>query len=267
MQNKSPLAYIHEDAVIGQNVTIEPFTTIYHNVEIGEGTWIGPNVTIMPGARIGKHCQIHPGAVIAGIPQDQKFKGEETVAIIGDNTVIRECVTVNRGTVEKEKTVVGNDCLLMAYVHVAHDCIIEDKVILANAVQLGGHVEIGYHAVIGGASAAHQFVRVGQHAMISGGSKILKDVPPYVTAAREPMSYDGVNSRGLRRREFSNEQILTIQNAYRILFQKGLNNSQAITEIENSNLEGEELKRILEFIRLSVTSGRGLIRGMRASKS
>jgi UDP-N-acetylglucosamine acyltransferase len=267
MQNKQPLSYVHEDAIIGENVTIGPFTTIYENVEIGDGTWIGPNVSIMSGARIGKNCQIHSGAVIAGIPQDQKFAGEDTLAIVGDNTVVRECVTINRGTIDKEKTVVGKNCLLMAYVHVAHDCIIGDNVILANAVQLGGHVEIGYHAVIGGASAAHQFVRVGQHAMISGGSKILKDVPPFVTAAREPMSYDGVNSRGLRRREFTNEQINIIQNIYRIIFQKGLNNSQAIAEIENSEIEGQECKKILEFVKLSVTSGRGLIRGHRSSKN
>ncbi len=266
MQNKSPLAYIHQDAIIGDNVTVEPFAAIYQNVEIGEGTWIGPNVSIMPGARIGKNCQIHAGAVIAGIPQDLKFQGEESLAIIGDNTVVRECVTVNRGTIEKQKTVVGSDCLLMAYVHVAHDCIVEDKVILANAVQLGGHVEVGHSAVIGGASVAHQFVRVGAHAMISGACKILKDVPPYVMAGREPLGYDGVNSRGLRRRSFSNEQIHAIQNIYRIIFQKGLNNSQAIAEIENTEIEGEEKVKILDFVKLSVTSGRGLIRGHRSSK-
>ena len=175
-----PLAYIHPEAIIAQNVVVEPFTTIDKDVEIGEGTWIGPNVTIMAGARIGKNCKVFPGAVIAAQPQDLKFAGEKTTVHIGDNTVIRECVTVNRGTVDRLKTVVGSNCLLMAYVHIAHDCIIGNNCILANTVQVAGHVEVGDYAIIGGSSAIHQFVRVGQHAMISGGSLIRKDVPPFV---------------------------------------------------------------------------------------
>ncbi|GAB4396116.1 MAG: acyl-ACP--UDP-N-acetylglucosamine O-acyltransferase [Microscillaceae bacterium] len=261
MQNKEALSFVHPDAKIGDNVTIEPFSVVYENVEIGEGTWIGPNVSIMPGSRIGKHCKIHSSAVIGGIPQDLKFQGEESLAILGDYTVVRECVTVNRGTVEKHETRVGSHCLLMAYVHIAHDCIIEDRVILANAVQLGGHVEIGAHAVVGGASAVHQFVKIGPHTMVAGMSKILKDVPPFVTAAREPLRYDGINSRGLRRRDFSNEQIYLIQEIYRTVFQSGLNNSQAIHKLEQEYEPGPERDLILEFIKASAASGRGIIRG------
>jgi len=194
-----PLSYIHPEAKIAQNVVIEPFTTIYKNVEIGEGTWIGPNVTIMEGARIGKNCKIFPSAVISSIPQDLKFEGEDTLTIIGDNTVIRECVTISRGTKDKFKTVVGNNCLLMAYVHIAHDCVVGNNCIIANAVQVAGHVHIDDYAIISGTSAIHQFCRIGSHVMISGGSLVRKDVPPFTKAGREPLSYCGINSIGLRR--------------------------------------------------------------------
>ncbi|NJM94152.1 MAG: acyl-ACP--UDP-N-acetylglucosamine O-acyltransferase, partial [Cytophagales bacterium] len=183
-----PLAYIHPEAKIAKNVVIEPFTTIDKNVVIEEGTWIGPNVSIMEGARIGKNVRIFPGAVISAVPQDLKFEGEETTAEIGDHTVIRECVTVNRGTKDKYKTVVGAHCLLMAYVHVAHDCLLEHHVILANAVQMAGHVFVGEHAFIGGTTAVHQFTKVGPHAMIAGGSLVRSDVPPYTLAGREPLA-------------------------------------------------------------------------------
>ncbi|MEO1653734.1 MAG: acyl-ACP--UDP-N-acetylglucosamine O-acyltransferase, partial [Bacteroidota bacterium] len=213
------------------------------------------------GARIGKNCKIHSGSVISSVPQDLKYKGEQTVATIGDNTVIRECVTINRGTMANGDTNIGKNCLLMAYVHVAHDCIIHDNVILVNAVQLAGHIEVGYHAVIGGSSAIHQFVSIGEHVMISGGSMILKDVPPYVMAARMPLRYDGINRRGLRRRNFSNEQIYHIQDIYRIIFQSGLNNTQAIQEVSKSVEVSEERDKIIAFFQRSAESGRGVIKG------
>ena len=261
MQNNS-LTFIHPDAKIGSNVSIGPFTTIYGDVEIGDNTIIGPNVTIFDGARIGQNCQIHTGSAISSVPQDLKFGGEETVAIIGDNTVIREYVTINRGTMASKKTVIGSNCLLMAYVHVAHDCIIHDKVILVNAVQLAGHIEVGTHAVIGGSSALHQFVSVGAHVMIAGGSMILKDVPPYVMAARKPLRYDGINRRGLRRRGFSDEQISRIQEIYRIIFQSGRNYSQALAEVIKSTPESDEKDCIVTFFKKSAESGRGIIKGM-----
>ncbi|AIZ63826.1 acyl-ACP--UDP-N- acetylglucosamine O-acyltransferase [Hymenobacter sp. DG25B] len=253
-----PLAYIHPEAKIAQNVVVEPFTTIDKDVEIGEGTWIGPNVTIMAGARIGKNCKIFPGAVISAIPQDLKFAGERTTAHIGDNTVIRECVTVNRGTTDRLKTVVGANCLLMAYVHIAHDCIIGDNCILANTVQVAGHVEIGEYAIIGGSSAVHQFVRVGQHAMVSGGSLVRKDVPPFVKVGREPLTYSGINSIGLRRRGFSDQQISEIQQFYRLLFLSGLNNNDALEKIELELAPSPERDEVVNFIR---NSGRGVIKG------
>ena len=253
-----PLAYIHPEAKIAHNVVVEPFSTIYQDVEIGEGTWIGPNVTVMPGARIGRNCKIFPGAVISAVPQDLKFAGERTTAHIGDNTVIRECVTVNRGTVDRQRTVVGANCLLMAYVHVAHDCVIGDNCILANTVQLAGHVEIGDYAIVGGSSAVHQFVKVGPHAMISGGSLVRKDVPPFVKAGREPLTYSGINSIGLRRRGFSDQKISEIQQLYRLLFLGGFNNSEALDKIELELAPSPERDEVVNFVR---NSGRGVIKG------
>jgi len=253
-----PLAYIDPQAKIARNVVIEPFCTIHKNVVIEEGTWIGSNVTIFEGARIGKNCKIFPGAVISGVPQDLKFSGEETETIIGDNTVIREFVTISRGTKDRYKTIVGSNCLLMAYVHVAHDCVISDSCILANAVQLAGHVNIDEYAIIGGASAVHQFVRVGAHAMISGGSLIRKDVPPYTKAAREPLSFCGINSIGLRRRGFPSEKINEIQEVYRYLFLKGLNNSKAVDQIELKLKPSKERDEILKFVS---NSDRGVMKG------
>ncbi|MCC9136264.1 acyl-ACP--UDP-N-acetylglucosamine O-acyltransferase [Pontibacter silvestris] len=252
-----PLAYIHPEAKIAQNVVVEPFATIHKNVEIGEGTWIGSNSVIMEGARIGKNCKIFPGAVVASIPQDLKFVGEETTAVIGDNTVIRECVTISRGTVDKMKTVVGKNCLIMAYAHVAHDCIVGNNCIIGNAVQMAGHVEIDNFAIISATSAVHQFVKIGAHAFISGGSKVLKDVPPFVKAAREPLSYAGINSVGLRRRGFTSEQINEVQQLYRILFMSGLNNTQALDKIELELSPSSERDEISNFVR---NSGRGIIK-------
>ena len=253
-----PLAYVHPQAKIARNVVIEPFVTINKNVEIGEGTWIGSNVTIMEGARIGKNVRIFPGAVISAIPQDLKFEGEETTAEIGDNTTIREFVTINRGTKASQKTVVGSNCLLMAYVHIAHDCFIGNHCILANAVNLAGHINIDDFAIVGGLSAVHQFVNIGAHVMISGGSLVRKDVPPFTKAARDPLSFVGINSIGLRRRGYSSEKINEIQDIYRVIFNKNMNVSQAIAFIEAEMPATPERDEILSFVSGST---RGIMKG------
>lgn len=255
---KQPLAYIHPAAKIAPSVVIDPFVTIEQNVEIGEGTRIDSNVTIMEGARIGKNCTIFPGAVISGIPQDLKFRGEDTLAIIGDNTTIRECVTVNRGTAAKGKTVVGSNCLIMAYSHVAHDCVIGDNVIISNATQIAGEVVVDNFAVIGGGTLIHQFCHIGPHVMIQGGALVNKDIPPYVKAAREPIAYAGVNSIGLRRRGFTSEVIRDIQEIYRYLYLSGLNNTDAVERIEAELPATKERDEIILFVR---NSKRGIIRG------
>lgn len=252
-----PLAFIHPNAKIAKNVVVEPFTTIHNDVEIGEGTWIGSNVTIFPGARIGRNCKVYPGAVIAAEPQDLKFAGEYTTVEIGDNTVVRECATINRGTTDRLKTVVGSNCLIMAYVHVAHDCVVGNSVVIANTVQIAGHVKIGDFAIIGGSSAIRQFVHIGSHTMISGGSLIRKDVPPFIKAAREPLSYAGVNSIGLRRRGFAPEAISAIQEIYRIIYLSKLNNSEALDKIELELPATAERDEIIHFVR---NSERGIIR-------
>jgi UDP-N-acetylglucosamine acyltransferase len=253
-----PLAFIHTDSKIARNVVIEPFVTIEKDVEIGSGTWIGSNVTIMEGARIGKNCRIFPGAVISAIPQDLKFEGEKSLTILGDNCTIRECATINRGTSASGKTIVGNNCLIMAYAHIAHDCVIGDNCVIVNSVALGGHVIIGDYAIIGGLSAIHQFVSVGKHAMVSGGSLVRKDVPPYIKAAREPLSFVGINSIGLRRRGFSDDKIKEIQAIFRILFQNNNNNTQALLKIETEINASPERDEIISFVQ---NSGRGIMKG------
>ncbi|PJR04455.1 acyl-ACP--UDP-N-acetylglucosamine O-acyltransferase [Avrilella dinanensis] len=253
-----PLAYVHPGAKIAKNVVIEPFTTIHNNVEIGEGTWIGSNVTIMEGARIGKNCRIFPGAVISAEPQDLKFDGEETTAEIGDNTTIRECVTINRGTRDRYRTIIGSNCLIQAYSHVAHDCIVGDNCIFSNSSTLAGHVTIGDYVVLAGMVAVHQFCTIGSHSFITGGTLVRKDVPPYIKAAREPISYAGINSVGLRRRGFDSEKIREIQNIYRILYQKNYNNSQAIELIETEMEATPERDEIIQFVR---NSSRGIMKG------
>ncbi len=252
----SGLRHIHSDAKIGQNVEIGPFVTIAGDVEIGDGTEIGPNVCILDGVRIGKNCKIYPGAILGSIPQDMKFRGEYSQLIIGDNVTIREYCTLNRGTSANFHTKIGDDCLIMAYVHVAHDCVIGKKCILANCVNLAGHIEIGDKSVLGGLSAIHQFVKIGTHVMLGGGSLVRKDVPPYIKAAREPLSYVGVNSIGLRRHKFSNDQIHNIQSIYRTLYLKGYNTTQAVEQIENKIIESPERAAILEFIK---KADRGII--------
>lgn len=259
-----PLAYIHPSAKLADTVVVEPFTTISKNVEIGEGTWIGSNVTIMEGARIGKHCRIFPGAVISAIPQDLKFEGEDSLAVIGDYTTIRECVTINRGTKALGKTQIGNHSLLMAYVHIAHDCVIGDHCIIVNGCALGGHVEMDNYAILGGLSAVHQFIHIGEHAMVGGGSLVRKDVPPFTKAAKEPLSFVGINSIGLRRRGFSSEQINLIQDIYRILYQKNFNTSQALEIIEAEFPATGERDVIVQFIR---NSQRGIMKGFSLSKN
>ncbi len=256
MSNK--LSNISPKAKIGKGVKIESFVNISEDVEIGDGSWIGPNVTIMDGARIGKNCKIFPGAVISAIPQDLKFEGEKSIVIIGNNTTVREFATINRATNYSGVTSVGDNCLIMAYVHIAHDCQIASNVILVNSVQLGGHVEIDEHAIIGGISAVHQFVKIGSHTMISGGSLVRKDIPPYIKVAKEPLSYVGVNSIGLSRKGFSEEKILEIQNVYRNIFQSNLNYTQALESIKKNFNSNKEINNIIQFIS---KSERGIIKG------
>lgn len=252
-----PHTYIHPNARLATNVKVDPFTVVHQDVEIGDGTWIGSNVTIMEGARIGKNCRIFPGAVIAAIPQDLKFQGEYSTVSIGDNTTIREYVTVNRGTKVREKTVVGRNCLLMAYCHLAHDCIVGDNCIMSNNTQVAGHVTIGDWAILGGMCAIHQFVNIGSHSMLSGGSLVGKDVPPYIKAARNPLSYAGVNSIGMKRRGFTVEKINHILEIYRVIYGKGLNISQAVEYLEEEFPATDERDEIVQFIR---ASQRGIIK-------
>jgi UDP-N-acetylglucosamine acyltransferase len=259
-----PLAYVHPQAKIAKNVVIEPFVNIEKNVVIGEGTWIGSNVTIMEGARIGKNVRIFPGAVISAIPQDLKFSNEETIVSIGDNTTIREFATINRGTIASGETVVGSNCLIMAYVHIAHDCIIGNNVILANAVNLAGHIKIDDWAILEGMVAVQQFISIGAHTFIAGASLVRKDVPPYVKAAREPLSYVGVNSVGLRRRGFSNEKINEIQDIYRLIFVKGYSTTKAVQIIETTIPSTAERDEILGFIS---NSTRGIMKGFSKNNS
>ncbi|MCC7301642.1 MAG: acyl-ACP--UDP-N-acetylglucosamine O-acyltransferase [Bacteroidia bacterium] len=255
----SQLSYIHPDAKIGKGCRIDPFAVIHENTVIGDGTWVASGAVIFPGARIGKNCRIFPGASVSAIPQDLKFAGEETTTEIGDHTTIRECVTINRGTQDRWKTVIGNQCLLMAYVHIAHDCTLGNNIILANSVNLAGHVLIEDHVILEGYVGVSQFVRIGAHSFVSGQTGVRKNVPPFVKAAREPLSYVGVNSVGLRRRGFSNESILAIEDIYRTLYVRGHNVSNALSIIEQEAPESPEKAQILEFIR---SSRDGIMRGM-----
>lgn len=252
-------AAVHPDARIGKNVTIGPWVTIEADVVIGDNTTIGANVCIMSGTRIGKNCQIFPGAIIGAIPQDLKYSGEDTTLEIGDNVIIREYCTLNRGTRANYKTVIGNNCLLMAYVHVAHDCVIGEHCILANNATLAGHVEIAEHVILGGMSAIHQFVQIGAHALIGGGTLLNKDVPPYVRISRYPASYIGVNTIGLRRKGVAAEEIRHIQDIYHKLFVENRNVSKAIKSIEQDIEDSPNRQMILEFARASKN---GLIKGL-----
>ena len=249
---------IHPNAKIGKDVVVGNFTTICDDVEIGDGTIIEPNVVIYPGARIGKNCHIFPSAVIGAVPQDLKFQGELTYTIIGDNNTFRECSTVHRGTASKGQTVIGNNNLIMAYCHVAHDVVMKDHIIMSNATQLAGEVVVEDYAILGGGTLVHQFSHIGAHCMIQGGTKVTKDVPPFVIAAREPISYFGINSIGLNRRGFTAEQIHTIQETYRLLYMNNMNISQAVAHIEANQPDSPERNLILDFVK---SSPRGIIKG------
>lgn len=249
-------AIVSPKAQIAENVTIGPFTIIEDDVIIGTGTHIASNVLIANGTRIGKECRIHHGAVLGTIPQDLKFRDEMTTLEIGDHNVIREFVTMNRGTHENMKTIVGNHCFFMAYVHVAHDCTIGNHVILANTVNMGGHCNIEDHAVVGGIVAIHQFTHIGRHSMIGGGFRVTKDVPPYILAGSEPLSYKGLNIIGLRRRNFTDQTIEMLDKAYHFIYHSQLNVSQALEKIKKEFQLTEEIKHVLEFIE---ESKRGII--------
>ncbi|MFZ9028043.1 MAG: acyl-ACP--UDP-N-acetylglucosamine O-acyltransferase [Crocinitomicaceae bacterium] len=255
----SNLANVSKDAVIGENVQIDSFATVYENVTIGDGTRIHPNVTIYSGTTIGKNCEIFPGAVIGVVPQDLKFEGEETTVEIGDNTVIRECVTIHKGTKDRWKTAIGSNCLLMTYVHVAHDCIVGDNVILASYVGLAGHNTIEDFAILEGKVGTQQFIRIGAHAFVAGGSLVRKNVPPYVKAAREPIGFAGVNSIGLRRRGFEDEFVKEVEDIYRLLYVMNNTISKGVEAIKESLPESDVTKQVLSFIN---DSDKGIIRGM-----
>ena len=253
------LTNIHPKARIGKNVIVEPFTTIYEDVEIGDNTWIGPNVVIMNGARIGANCKIFPGAIISADSQDLKYNGEYATTIIGDNTTIREYVTIHKGTSDKKTTKIGSNCLLMSYVHIAHDCEVGNNVVIANLVQIAGHVQIGDWVIIEGTAAVQQFVNIGEHAFIAGGSFVRKNVPPYVKAAREPLSYVGVNTIGLRRRGYNDQQIINIEDIYRVIYVQNSNITTALSVAELEVPLSDEKEVVLDFIR---NSTKGIMRGL-----
>ncbi len=254
---------IHPNAKIGKDVKIDNFTTICDDVVIGDGTWVGPNVTIFPGARIGKNCKIFPGSVIAAVPQDLKFAGEYTTVEIGDNNVIRECCTINRGTAASGKTVIGNGNLLMAYVHIAHDCVVGDHCVLANNATLAGHIILGDWVILGGKTACLQFIHIGSHVITQGGALIDKDIPPFVKGARYPIQYCGVNSLGLQRRGFSREAINNITDIYRYIFVKGIPLSEAVEIVKEKYGNTDEGKQVLAFIGSANT---GLMSGFRSTR-
>ncbi len=251
----SPLAYVDPNAKLGKDVEVEPFACIYGDVEIGDGTWIAPHAVIKDGARIGCNCKIHSGAVIASIPQDLKFKGEYSTAVVGDRTMVRECATISRGTSARGVTTVGSDTLIMAYAHVGHDCVVGNHCILVNNVSLAGEVEVGDWAILGGHCAVHQFSKIGEHVMVSGGTLVNKDIPPYVICAHSPNSFVGLNIVGLRRRGFTADQIREIQDISRILYQSGLPYSKGMEMVESTIPQSELRDKIVGFIR---SSSRGI---------
>jgi len=258
MNNIHPTAIVSSKAKLGQNLEIGPYSVIYDDVEIDDNCRIGPHVVIYDGARIGKNVKIFQSSSVSNIPQDLKFGGEKSLLVIGNNTIIRESVTLHRGTEATGVTKVGNDCLLMAYSHIAHDCVVGNNCILANLVQLGGHAEIGDWVIIGGGTPVHQFSKIGIHAMIAGGFRVVSDVPPFILAAHEPLRYNGLNSIGLRRRGFSNQDIFTIKEAYSILYNPNINYSDAIKILQEKFTNNIHIKNIVDFIQ---NSNRGIIKG------
>ncbi len=254
-----PSAIVHPDAVLGKDVEIGPFSIINDDVVIGEGCKIASHVLIDSGSRLGKNVSVFNGAVLGTAPQDLKYKGEKTYLEVGDNTIIREFVTLNRGTDRSFKTIVGQNCLLMAYVHVAHDCVIGSEVIIANAVNMGGHVVIEDFAGIGGITGIHQFVHIGQHAFVGGGFRVTKDVPPFILAIGDPLQYGGLNIAGLKRRDFSSNTLLQIKRAYKIIYRSGLSQKQAIAKLHENFADCPEVQAIAHFLD---RSDRGIIKGI-----
>jgi UDP-N-acetylglucosamine acyltransferase len=255
----SSLASVSSKAQLGKNVTIDSFSTVFDDVIIGDGTHIHPNVTLYPGTRIGQNCEVFPGAVIGVIPQDLKFDGEYTTVEIGDNTKIRECVTIHRGTKDKMCTRIGSNCLLMTYVHVAHDCQIGNNVILASYTGVSGHVVIDDYAILEGKVAVQQFVHIGAHTFIGGASLVRKNVPPFIKAAREPLTYAGVNSVGLRRRGMSDEDVREVEDIYRVIYVQNNNVTKGIEAVIDSMPISKLRTQIIDFIR---NSEKGVIKGM-----
>jgi len=251
-----PTAVVDGEARLGTGVEIGPFTLVEGDVELGDNVILGPHVHVAPGSRLGDDVQVFTGAAIGNIPQDLKFAGEESTLVVGPRTVIREFCTLHRGTVDRRTTQIGADCLLMAYVHVAHDCVVGDHCVLANSLQMGGHVFLGEWVIIGGNSAVHQFCHVGDHAMVGGGFRVVQDVPPYIRVAGEPLKPAGINSVGLQRRGFDSEAISILKKAYRFLFRSGLNRTNAIEKIQNELPQTPEILNLLNFIE---NSERGLI--------
>lgn len=253
-------AVVGPSAKLGENVFVGPFAVVEDGATVGDGTWIGPHAIVWAGARIGRNCKIFPSASVGAAPQDLKYKGEPTTLEVGDNTVIRECVTLNRGTVESGKTVIGSNCLFMAYSHVAHDCRVGNNVILANCCALGGHVKLGDWVIIGGLTPVHQFVNIGDHVMIGGGYRVSKDIPPFILAGQEPLMFEGLNSVGLKRRGFSQKTIEVLEKAYHLLYRSNLNVSQAIARIKQDIELIPEIQKVIDFI---AHSERGIISGRR----
>jgi len=250
-------AFIHSDANLGKNVTVEPFAYIAGDVVIGDDTWIGPNATVLDGTRMGSNCNVFPGAVISGIPQDMKFAGEKTTTQIGNYCTFREGATINRGTKAQGRTIMGDNCLMMANSHVAHDCIVGNNCILVNNVMLGGEVQLDDYVIMGGGSAAHQFTRVGAHTMISGGAMFKKDIPPYTIINHEPVGFAGLNKIGLKRRGFTQQKIDEIEEIYKVIYFSGRNISQAIQYLKDNFKPTEELKYIVDFVS---SSKRGILK-------
>lgn len=255
----SPLANVSPKAKLGRNVTVEPFATIYHDVEIGDNTYIHPNAVIYPDTKIGTGCKIFPGAVIGIVNQDLKYKGERSTTVIGNNTTVREFATIHKGTADRMTTKVGDNCLIMAYTHLGHDCFVGNNVIIANSGSLAGHITIEDHVVIEGVVAAQQFVNIGTHAFIAGASLVRKSVPPFVRVAREPLQFIGVNTIGMTRRGFDKETIRHIEDIYRIIFVRGHNLTNALEIVENEVPDSVYRKQILGFIR---SQPDGIVKGI-----
>lgn len=251
-----PTAIVHKNAELGDGVIVGPFTDIEKNTVVGKGTKISSHVSIADGCRIGENCIIHKGAVLASVPQDLKFEGEETILEVGNGTTIREFVTVNRGTSASGKTVIGKNTLIMAYVHIAHDCLIGDNVIIANSVNMGGHVEIEDNVTVGGMVPIHQFVKIGTFAFIGGGYRVPKDVPPYVLAAGEPLVYRTLNLIGLKRSGFSRDAISKLSKGYKLIYNKKTSLEEGLSQLKSNGELTTELQKAVDFFE---SSSRGII--------